>query len=163
MLFDRVGRQIDDQTRAARIDVRMRRSEQVFGRPDPPTILVLLDESALERALGQHRVLADQLFYLLRQCDTPHVIIRVVPSADSAMALQGSFIIFDFAEDANAVLYQEFGSRDELKFDSSTVAQYRTTFEETWQKALDRDASRRLIHARAAEVLSLLDRKVNDR
>jgi transcriptional regulator with XRE-family HTH domain len=150
---------LDPPTRMARLDTRMKRAAQAFERQDlAPHYLFVLDESVLNRIVGGPRVLADQLQHLTELCDRPNVLIRIVPLADSVMAIMGSFILLDLDEN-DIVLYRESGFEDDIVHASAIVDRYRAKFEVLWDQSLDPAASKRLIQARAAELLSLLDRR----
>jgi hypothetical protein len=150
---------LDPPTRMARLDTRMKRAAQAFERQDlAPHYLFVLDESVLNRIVGGPRVLADQLQHLTELCDRQNVLIRIVPLADSVMAIMGSFILLDLDEN-EIVLYRESGFEDDIVHASAIVDRYRAKFEVLWDQSLDPAASKRLIQARAAELLSLLDRR----
>ena len=150
---------LDPETRKARLDTRMKRAAQAFERFDlAPHYLFILDESVLRRIVGGPRILADQLQRLTELCERQNVLIRIVPLADSLMAIMGSFILLDLDEN-NIVLYRESGFEDDIVHTSATVSRYRSKFELLWEQSLDPAASKRLIQARAAELLSLLDRR----
>jgi transcriptional regulator with XRE-family HTH domain len=139
------------EDREARLEVRMRRGEQLFGRPDPPHYLLLLDESVLHREAGGHRVMADQLQALLDLSRTSALTVRVLPLADAAvMATLGPFQIFDFGDEENAVLYRENYLQDEIIHTAEIVKRQRRIFEQFWNSSLTEEASAGLIEARAA-------------
>ena len=148
-----------DDTRSARLEIRMIRAQHLLDRTEtPPTYLVLLDESVLIRSVGGLRVLAEQLERLAMLCDRDNVIIRIAPLAESAMALLGTFMLLQLDE-GNEILYKEDFMGDELVHASGQVALYRERFERLWHQALEPDVSKRLIEARKAELLSILDRQ----
>jgi transcriptional regulator with XRE-family HTH domain len=147
------------EQRRVRYEVRMRRREQVLDRPDPPEYLLLLDESALWREIGGARVTAEQLEALLDLAGRPDVHIRVIPFAEAAaVALLGPFTVFDIGEERDAVLYREGYDQDEIIQADGHVQHHREIFEALWARSLDEPASERLIRARAASLLSSLDK-----
>lgn len=156
--------EISDADRAARIDVRMQRPAQVFGRPDPPKYLVILDESVVYREVGGAKVMADQLYEVLVIGENPRVTVRIVPFAAAApLALLGPFTIFDLGDEENAVLYREGGgpSEDEIVHSSEAISRHRLIFEHMWERSLTAEATARQIQARAAAMLASLDRDQN--
>lgn len=75
-----------------RVAGRMRR-KAVLRRPNPPTVLCLLDESVLRRTIGGPHVMREQLSYLLEVGQYPHVTVQVVPfgSQPAIAGLMGGF------------------------------------------------------------------------
>lgn len=150
---------LSDAHRAVRLDVRMRRRDHVFDRPEPLQYLLILDESVLFREVGGPKVMAGQLYELLALVGKPHIIVRVIPLADAAvLTLLGPFTILDLSEEEDAVLYREGHLRDEMVHTSSLIRRYREVFETMWEQSLGEEASVRLIEARASAMLSSLDR-----
>lgn len=150
---------LSEEDRAVRFEVRMRRRDHVFDRPEPPRYLLILDESVLSREVGGAKVMAEQLQELLVLARKPSVILRVIPLADAAvLTLLGPFMIFDLDEEENAVLYRESSLRDEMVHTPSVTRRYRDVFELMWEQSLNEEASVRLVEARASATLSSLDR-----
>jgi transcriptional regulator with XRE-family HTH domain len=150
---------LPEATRSARIEIRSRRREHVFGRPNPPQYLLILDESVLSRQIGGPRVMSGQLQELLRAAQSGHLVVRILPLAEPGMAaLVGPFILIDLGAD-NEVLYWEAQFRDEIVQTADDVARHRRIFEQMWQNALDEQASTDLINARSATMIASLSRK----
>jgi transcriptional regulator with XRE-family HTH domain len=146
--------------RAARLEMRLRRRDHVFNRPDVPHYLLILDESVLHRELGGAKVMAAQLRELSSLTRMTHITVRVVPFAESApIALLGPFTILDLGDEENAVLYRESHLLDEVVHTRSHVHRHRVIFEQLWHVAFTEEESARLIEARAATMLSSLDQR----
>lgn len=146
-------------TRQARLEVRKQRPRQVFGRPDPPEYFLMLDESVLFREVGGAQVMAEQLQKLLAEIRRSGICLRVVPMADAVtLTMLGQFTIFDLGDEENAVLYHESITQDEIIHNGDLIRFHRQHFDQNWSHALDEEASARLIEARAAAMLSSLDR-----
>jgi transcriptional regulator with XRE-family HTH domain len=144
---------------AARLDIRMRRREQLFDRDDPPSYLLILDESVLLREVGGPRIMSDQLEAVLAVSAMPGVQIRIVPLADAAGAsMIGPFTFFDLGDEENAVLYRESALGDEMSHSARTMDRCRRLFEQMWERAMPTDASLRMLEARVATMRSDLDR-----
>jgi transcriptional regulator with XRE-family HTH domain len=74
---------------AARLD-----RQKILVREDPPHLILLMDESALRRRVGDARVMKEQLTHLVRVAERPHVTIQVIPTeAGAHLGLAGSFTI----------------------------------------------------------------------
>ncbi len=152
---------LDKETARVRLEVRLKRRHQVLERQPPPDYLLLLDESVLHREIGGTGVAAEQLREVLRVARQPSVHVRVVPFAGAAnVALLGPFTIFDLSEDEgeDAVLYREVYDHDEVVQDPAEVHRHRVIFEDFWARSMNEAASARLLEARAATMLSSLDR-----
>jgi transcriptional regulator with XRE-family HTH domain len=151
---------LPEADRTIRLDVRMQRRAHLFDRPDPPSQLVVLDESVLHREVGGAKVMADQLEELATFMHHPHVTVRVVPLADAGPATMiGAFTVFDLGDEENAILYRETPLTDDIVHSSEIVQRYRTMFEQMWEVSLSEEASARRITAQAANLISSLDRR----
>lgn len=132
-----------------RLEARLRRRNQLFGRASPPVVLALLDESVLYRRAGSAEVMAEQLDDLLSCIESGKVQARVMPFAtDAPLPLFGSYEIFSLGADDdldNAVMYRESITLDEVMDDSVTVQRHRGIFDQQWTAALDERSSVRLI------------------
>lgn len=154
-----LGDLLSEEDRAARLEARLRRQSQVFDRPDPPLYLVILEESVVHREVGGLEVFADQLDRLYELSQQPGILIRVLPSARSALlSMVGAFTILDLDDEADAVLYKEDPNSDEVIYASDVIRRHRNIYEQMWEQALSVDASRRLVQARAAKARATLDR-----
>jgi transcriptional regulator with XRE-family HTH domain len=149
---------LTEADRTARLAVRMRRRSQILDRPDPPQYFVIVDESVVLRAYGGPQAMAEQLEHVRSTGDMPHVIIRVLPLARSAMSMLGAFTILDLGDEENAVLYRESALGDEIVHASDHIGRHRRIFEQMWEESLSAEASGHLIAARAAEALVSHDR-----
>ncbi|WP_372443013.1 helix-turn-helix domain-containing protein [Actinomadura barringtoniae] len=91
-----------------RVELRMRR-QQLLLREDAPKLWVVLDESALHRALGGRQVMRGQLQHLLDLTALPNVTIQIVPFASGGHAAAGGpFTILRFPDlDLPDVVYLE--------------------------------------------------------
>jgi transcriptional regulator with XRE-family HTH domain len=152
--------ELSDADRAVRLEIRMRRRDQVFGQADPPHYFLVLDESVLLREVGGPGIMAEQLQAVHDVVSKPDIAVRVVPLVDAArMAMIGPFTIFDLGDEENAVLYRESPLGDEMSHAPETIRRFRRIFEQMWEQSMTNDASVRLIDARAAVMRSALDRR----
>jgi len=151
--------ELSSHVREARLDTRLRRGEQLLGRADPADIYFIFDESVLHRPVGGVEVMADQLRHLLVIMRRPNVHVRVVPFAAGALvAMLGPFIICDFGDEENAVLYRESLLLDEVLHAGEALIRHRGYFEHLWRESLGETDSARLIAARAEQMLPESDR-----
>jgi transcriptional regulator with XRE-family HTH domain len=144
-------RNLTDEERRVRREVRLARREQVIKRDGAPEYLLLLDESALWRMVGGPEVTADQFEDLAEAALWPNVHVRVLPMDDGAlMGMFGAFSVLHLGADQDdAVLYRETYFRDELVEDVPEVQYHLDVFERFWRRSLDERASRAVILARA--------------
>lgn len=151
---------LPERSREARLEMRLRRRDHVFGRPDAPDYLLILDESVLYREVGGPRVMADQLRALVSTMQQPGITVRVVPLAEAApIAMLGPFTILDLGDEENAVLYRESHMADEIVHAKVKIDHHRHIFEQLWEVSFTEEESARLIEACAATMLSSLDRR----
>jgi transcriptional regulator with XRE-family HTH domain len=79
------------------VALRMRR-QALLGRPDPPKLWAVIDESVLHRPVGGTRVMLDEVEHLIELTKRPNITLQVVPYQFSGYAAEGSFTSLRFAE-----------------------------------------------------------------
>ena len=79
------------------VGLRIRR-QALLGRPAPPKLWAVIDESVLHRPIGGRRVLLDQVEHLIELTKRPNITVQVVPYQFSGYAAEGSFTALRFAE-----------------------------------------------------------------
>lgn len=101
-----------------RSEARRLRHETVLSRMDSLRLTALLDESVFMRTVGAPEVLTAQLEELVRMSDLGLLQIRMMPFAFRfALSHLAHFDILFLGEDgdlANAVMYRETGTTDEI-------------------------------------------------
>ncbi|MEU0740804.1 helix-turn-helix transcriptional regulator [Streptomyces sp. NPDC006134] len=81
-----------------RVELRLRR-QRLLGRPDPPTLWVVMEEAVLHRPVGGPEVMREQIDRLLEVSELDHVSVDVVPFSAGPHAGAGApFTYFRFAE-----------------------------------------------------------------
>jgi transcriptional regulator with XRE-family HTH domain len=100
--FGVTDEEIDEQVAA-----RMKRQD-ILARDEPPALWVIVDESALRRAVGGTYVMREQVARVIDAARRPYVSVQVISSAVGVHLglCAGGFAIADF-EDAPTVGYQE--------------------------------------------------------
>jgi transcriptional regulator with XRE-family HTH domain len=125
------------------VKARMTR-QGLLTRKDPPTLWVLLGETALLPHVGGKKVMHAQLGRLLELSELPNVFLRVVPNrAGANFGLDGPFKIVTLEKEM--VAYVEALNGGRLVPEASEVAELNTRFEEIGAVAEPIDSSRRLI------------------
>ncbi|GIF36916.1 helix-turn-helix domain-containing protein [Actinoplanes xinjiangensis] len=151
---------LSEEARRVRRDVRLARRERVIERGGSPEYRLLLDESALWRIIGDMAITADQFEDLVTAAQRPNVHVRVLPMDNGAvMGMFGGFSVLHLgADSADAVLYRESYTRDELVEDPAEVDYHRLVFDRFWDRSLDEAASRALVLARLYDLRAKIAR-----
>ena len=129
------------------VNVRMRR-QQILSREERQ-LTVVLDESVLQRRIGDDSVMYEQLRHLAREADRPNLTLQILPLDAQHTVFGESFVIFDFVADSDAML-QEVVSTEQLKSGFILEGEretylHRIAFQMLADAALDPAASRTLI------------------
>jgi hypothetical protein len=98
-----------DEEVERRVQLRLQR-QQVLTQPDAPTFWAVVDEAALRRPVGGHKIMRDQLEAVMGVVTkTSNVRLQVVPlAAGGHAAAGGSFTILRFShEDLPDLVYIE--------------------------------------------------------
>jgi transcriptional regulator with XRE-family HTH domain len=94
------------------VGVRMRR-QQVLNR-EGLQLSVVLDESVLQRRIGDESVMYEQLQRLVHEADRPNLTLQILPLDAQHTVFGESFVIFGFGEDSDAML-QDVVSTEQLR------------------------------------------------
>jgi transcriptional regulator with XRE-family HTH domain len=141
-----------------RLEVRMRRREEMLTRAKPIKLSVLLDEAVVWRPYGGRAVLIEQLSELNRLVEAGRVDLRIVPfTVEAPLPTYGSYDILYLSEDGddeNAVVYRELDFFDEIVEDRARAAQYRARFDELWNASMDEASTIGLIQRRLSNLTS---------
>jgi transcriptional regulator with XRE-family HTH domain len=135
------------------VRVRIRR-QQIVDRESGLDLSVVIDESVLQRRVGDDRVMYEQLQRLAQDADRPNVTVQVLPLDGGHPVFAESFVIFRFDPDSDAGL-KDVVSIEHLRNDFSLEGEKETylhwvAFQMLTRAALDPDRSKELIR-KAAE------------
>jgi transcriptional regulator with XRE-family HTH domain len=135
------------------VKVRIRR-QQIVNRESGLELSIVIDESVLQRRVGDDHVMHDQLQRLVRDADRPNVTVQVLPLDGQHTVFAESFVIFRFDPDSDAGL-KDVVSTEHLRNDFSLEGEKETylhwvAFQMLTRAALDPDRSKELI-LKAAE------------
>jgi transcriptional regulator with XRE-family HTH domain len=130
------------------VKVRMRR-QQIVNRESGLDLSVVIDESVLQRRVGDDRVMHEQLQRLAQDADRPNVTVQVLPLDRPHPVFAESFVIFRFDPDSDAAL-QDVVSTEHLRNDFSLEGEKETylhwvAFQMLTRASLDPDRSKELI------------------
>jgi transcriptional regulator with XRE-family HTH domain len=85
------------------VATRMERQE-ILTREDPPHVVVVLDEGAIRRPIGNPEVMKGQIQHLIDLADLFHITIQIVSATTGAYAgLPGAFMILSFQDESDVV------------------------------------------------------------
>ena len=118
--------------------------QAILDRPEPPDIVVVLDEAVLHRFIGSPQIMHDALVRVAELSRRPCVVVQVIPVGNGANAgLAGAFDIAT-AEGMPETLRTE-SVEDQTTEKRSLVRKAAVAFDRVRADALPRDASRELI------------------
>jgi transcriptional regulator with XRE-family HTH domain len=129
------------------VRVRMQR-QQILDREELQ-LSVVLDESVLQRRIGDESVMYEQLQHLAREAERPNLTVQILPLATRHTVSGESFTIFGFGEDSDAML-QDVVSTEHLRSGFILEGEretylHRIAFQTLAEASLDPAASRELI------------------
>lgn len=131
----------------ARLQVRMRRQDQLRAPGNPLRLWVVLDESALRRGVGSREVMREQLDHLTRLSAQPHITMQVLPHDVGAHpGVSGQFALLEFVDAADVgVVYLERFTSDLYLEKRSDVRRYSDMYAHLQAQALSPDRTRNFI------------------
>lgn len=132
-----------------RVGLRMRRRAEALEKDPPPSLLIVLDESVLNRQYGDESVMYEQLQSLATEADRPHITLRILPLRASHPVSAESFVIFTFGPKEDAILHDVVATEGlKTSFyieDQQYTYLHLLAFNSLLEAALDATASRDLI------------------
>jgi transcriptional regulator with XRE-family HTH domain len=135
------------------VTVRLARQREVLDRPEPLTIVSVLDEGVLRHVVGNADVMGEQLDHLVELAGRPSMTIQVVPFTAGVPLYLNSFVLLSFPDPEDTdVVYMEGTHGQVFVEDRTRIGQYQDAFERLRQKALDPAESVALIRKVAGEL-----------
>jgi transcriptional regulator with XRE-family HTH domain len=130
------------------VRVRMRR-QNVVDREAGLNLSVVIDESVLQRRVGNEQAMYEQLQRLARDADRPNVTVQILPMDAPHTVFVESFVIFRFDPDSDAAL-QDMVSTEHLRSGFSLEGEKETylhwiAFQMLARASLDPEQSKDLI------------------
>ncbi|WP_341719468.1 helix-turn-helix transcriptional regulator [Micromonospora sp. FIMYZ51] len=152
--------EVSTEERERLVQVRLQRQSLLTRRmPAPPTLDVIISESALLRTVGSPETMTNQLHHLLTISETPTNSIRVLPlTAGLHRGVEaGSFVMLNFplknrATPEPPVIYSESWTGALYLDRPEEFAAYEKVWASLEQLALDEAQSRHLINKIIGEV-----------
>jgi len=125
------------------VDGRLRRHE-VMEKDAPPLLWCVLNEACLRTEVGGREVMAAQLAHLLKEAESPHITLQVLPFAAGAPAAAESFTLLTF-EDGPPVAYVDTATAGHLIDSADAVTNASATYDRLRAAALHPDESLAMI------------------
>jgi transcriptional regulator with XRE-family HTH domain len=134
----RLWRDPDDIQRA--VDARIRR-QQILTGDNPTQLWAVIEEHALQRLASVPDVMREQVDHLVELADNSgHITIQVLPTDAGVHAgAMGPFVIMDFAEPADPIVYLETYTDGLYLEREAEVAKYRRLWDHIRTSALDEE------------------------
>jgi transcriptional regulator with XRE-family HTH domain len=129
------------------VELRQQRQLALTDKNPPLELAVVLDEGVLQRAVGSHEVMAEQLETVLNRAELPNVTVQVLPFVVGLhRAHAGSFVVLEFPVGVGAdIVYIEGHAGDTYLESRPDVHLYKDVLADVRSQALDPVASRELI------------------
>ncbi len=134
----------EDPDRAGELVTARLERQNVLDRPQPPHVVVVLDEAVLHRLVGAPAVMHDQLAHLASVAERSNVSVEVVPASTGANAgLSGGFQLASC--DGKPDVFNMNGVEDVMQENGSLVREAVHIFDLVRGDALSRVPSRTLV------------------
>ncbi|MFJ7127385.1 helix-turn-helix domain-containing protein [Streptomyces sp. NPDC098101] len=134
--------QIDDFVR------RRLERQAVLEQPDPPWMMIVLDEACLRRETGGKRAMREQIEHLMAMCERPNVNIQVLPMR--CVPLAGSFTLLTLPKGGRGA-YREGFSTGNYTEEPAEVMRFQRVYDLLQQDALGVRVSLELMRSIAKE------------
>lgn len=133
-----------DPDRAEEMTIAKMERKLIFDRPEPPDIVVVLDEMVLRRPMGSPGIMHEQLLYVAEMSRRSFLGIQVVPAGTGTNAGLSGPLNLASIDGRPGVLYMD-ALKGTTHENPLLVREATVTFERVLGDALPRGASRDLI------------------
>ncbi len=149
-LFLSAQTDVSDETINALVSARVER-RTILDEPDPPDVVVVLDELVLHRLIGSAQVMHDQLTDLAELSERPNISVQVVPANQGANAGLGGALNIASGDGTPEIVHMDAveGQTTERR---ALVHKAAVAFDRVRGDALSRKQSRELILRLADEL-----------
>jgi transcriptional regulator with XRE-family HTH domain len=118
--------------------------QAILDRPEPPALLVVLDDAVLHRLVGSPKIMYGQLLRLAELSARPRVTVQMVPARTGVHAgLLGGFAIATV--DGRSIIYLETSANGQVSDKASVVAQVTRRLDALRAVALPTDDSQEMM------------------
>ena len=133
----------DDQIRE-HVQARLAR-QSIFDQPDPPSVVIVLDELVLRRLIGSPEIMRAQLARAIELSRRPNMHIHILPSRTGANLGLGGPIHLATASGTPEVLLVGALIEDQVTAEPPLVRKASATFDAVRGDALNRTDSRNMM------------------
>jgi hypothetical protein len=119
--------------------------QSILDRPDPPSVVVVIDELVLDRLIGSPEVMTGQLKHVIELSKRPNVHVHVLPTRTGANAGLGGPIHLATGIGSPEVLLVGALIEDQVSADPALVRKASATFDAVRGDALNRADSRNVM------------------
>ncbi|MFI9258946.1 helix-turn-helix domain-containing protein [Streptomyces sioyaensis] len=116
---------------AARLD-----RQELLRRDPPPSVRLILDESALRRPALDPKVWHEQLTRIADAAEAPNMAIQVLPFSAGVHDLMGGSLSLLWMADGSSVAYREGNRSGELIEEAAEVTRFRLSYDRLRDMAL---------------------------
>jgi transcriptional regulator with XRE-family HTH domain len=136
-----------------RVQFRMER-QTILARKLPPAIWAVLDEAVLQRLVGGHEIMREQLHRLIEVSELPSVTVQILLfEAGHHPGMTGPFAIFAFSDENDPdVVYLEHAESGLYIEHEDVVQRYSSDFRLLQNMALTAEESIKHLRRRAAQL-----------
>lgn len=136
-----------DEAACRIVDMRRQRQQNLLRHADSPKMISVFGEEALHRWIGSPAVMQRQLQYLLDASEQAAITLEIIPfRAGAHPGLLGSFILLDFQDSAESLVFVEGLSGDLVsRGDKEKVDRFTRHFDTMRKQALPADQAKALI------------------
>ena len=128
-----------EEQAAQRLESRLARQHNILEGPQPPLVMVVIDEAALRRQVGGEHVMQEQIRHLIDLGCRPNIEIQILDFASGAHAAAGlPFTILSFGEgnSADSVIFLESRGDGFCLESAEEIDRHRLVFSRTQGSAL---------------------------
>lgn len=137
-----IGPELADQ----RVVVRMGRQRIVLSRKPPFQLTAVIGEGALRDPAVETETMAEQLQHLIGVAENPIATVQVLPTgARFTAAREGAFVLLEFDDGTNPIVYREGFYSDTTLTDDVAVSAHQAALEVIRREAMSPEDSARLI------------------
>jgi Domain of unknown function (DUF5753)/Helix-turn-helix domain len=116
--------------------------QEILTRPDPPSVVIVLDELVLHRLIGEQEAMSDQLAHVIELSKRPNVHVHVLPTKTGANLGLGGPVHLATGTGTPEVLLVGALIEDQVSVDPALVRRASATFDAVRGDALNRAGSR---------------------
>lgn len=137
-LFERAWRRRRSEHVDNQVEVRLIRQKRLASQNPPLDLVAIIDEAVLRRVVGNRKVMHAQLRHLAEFAALPAITLQVSPLDGGAhSAMDGAFILLDFPDSDEEMLYHAYVSGSLHIEDQEEVREAKLVFDALRSEALN--------------------------